>query len=237
MDKDTVHLTPGYTLRVADLLRAVEIADTFTLGDLCQALQDCEELDLKTLSVLLRCPLAPFLAECLQPCDPDTMPASDLSALCLRWRCEYDRPGDARWSHASSLWLDIYGVGDTWAEYKPGGQWYEEGRDVSDCNAYAVEMSPLYELRHLPLRIDPTMTIARRAEPEKDRLEIPAPPVTLVQLVHAVFWELSFFGTPAQRDAQRAELEEQVRRIDAGEEKLIPWEEVRDRFLPRLGKE
>ena len=35
----------------------------------------------------------------------------------------------------------------------------------------------------------------------------------------------------------RAELEEQVRRIDAGEEKLIPWEEVRDCFLPRLGKE
>jgi hypothetical protein len=237
MEKDIVHLTPGYTLRVAGLLRAVEIADTFTLGDLCQAVRNCEELDLKTLSILLRCPLAPFLAECLQPCAPDTTPASDLSALCLRWRCEYDRPGDTRRPHASSLQLDVYGVGNTWEEYKPDGQWYEEGRDVSDCNAYAIEMSPLYELRHLPLRIDPTMTIARRAELEKERLEISAPPVTLVQLVHALFWELSFFGTPEQRDAQRAELEEQVRRINAGEERLIPWEEVRDRFFTRLSKE
>ena len=230
MREDTVRLVPTYKLRVADLMREVEIADNFTLDDLCQMLRDCEELDLRMLSALLRCPLAPFLAECLQACDTDTTPASDLSAICLRWRCEYDRLGDTRWPLATSLWLDVYGVGDTWEEYKSGGQWYEEGRDVSDCNAYAIEMSPLYELRYPPLRIDPTMTIARRAEPEKDLVEIPAPPVTLLQLLHAVFWELSFFGTPAQRDAQRAEVEEQVRRIDAGEEKLIPWEELRNRL-------
>lgn len=58
-------------------------------------------------------------------------------------------------------------------------------------------------------------------------MEIPAPGVTLLQLIYALFWELSFFGTPAERNAQRAQLEEQVRRIDAGEEELVSWEEVR----------
>jgi Putative addiction module component len=230
-----VHLVPG-KLRVADLLRAVEIADTFTLGDLCQAVRDCEELDLKTFSAFLRCPLAPFLVECLQP-PADTTPASDLSALCLRWRCEYDRPGDTRWPLATSLWLDVYGVGDTWEEYKPGGRCYEEDKDVSGSNTYGIELTPVYELRHLPLRIDPTMRIGCRAELEKDSLEIPAPPVTLLQLIHALFWELSFFGTPEQRDAMQAELEERVRRVKAGEEKLIPWEEVRERFLADLHKD
>lgn len=47
------------------------------------------------------------------------------------------------------------------------------------------------------------------------------------------FWELSFFGTPEERDGQREELRERVRRIDAGEEKLIPledlWRELEER--------
>ena len=57
-------------------------------------------------------------------------------------------------------------------------------------------------------------------------MEIPAPDVTLLQLIHALFWELSFFGTPKKRDATREELRQRVERIDRGEERLIPWEEV-----------
>lgn len=53
-----------------------------------------------------------------------------------------------------------------------------------------------------------------------------APETTLLQLIHALFWELSFFGTPEERDAERRSLQETVRRIDAGEERLIPFEEV-----------
>lgn len=33
------------------------------------------------------------------------------------------------------------------------------------------------------------------------RWEIPAPDVTLLQLIHALFWELSFFGAPEKRGA------------------------------------
>ena len=58
-------------------------------------------------------------------------------------------------------------------------------------------------------------------------LDIPAPDVTLLQLIHALFWELSFFGIPEERDATRDELRQQVKRIEAGEERLIPFEDIR----------
>jgi hypothetical protein len=226
MSEEKVRLALGYKLRVADLLREVEVADHFTLGDLCAIIQDCEEMDLKTLSALIRCLLAPFLAECFQPCDTTPELESHLSCIRLCWRCEYDRPTETRWPPSTSLWLEVDGIGDTWEEYKAGGQWYEPGKDYSHCNQYALEMTPLCELRHLPLRIDPTMVITCTTETGKEPLEIPAPGVTLLQLLHALFWEFSFFGTPKERDAQRAALKEQVRRIDAGEEELIPWEDV-----------
>lgn len=227
MSEEKIRLTPGYTLRGVDLMREVEVADPFTLGDLCLMIRDCQELDLETLSALLRCPLAPFIAECQRPRDPTASPASDLSAIRLRWQCEYDRPDETRWPPSTSLWLEVDGMGDTWEDCQPGGQFYEPGKDYSHCSQYAIEMTPLYELRHLPLRIDPTMVITCTAEMEKEPLEIPAPGVTLLQLIYALFWELSFFGTPVERDAQRAALKEQVRRIEAGEEELMPWEDVR----------
>lgn len=227
MSEEKIRLTPGYTLRRVDLMREVEIADPFTLGDLCLMIRDCQELDLETLSALLRCPLAPFIAECQRPRDPTASSASDLSAIRLRWRCEYDRPDETRWPPSTALWLEVDGLGDTWEDCQPGGPWYEPGKDYSKYNSYALEMTPLYELRHLPLRIDPVMVIACTDDPEKEPLEIPAPGVTLLQLIHALFWEFSFFGTPAERETKRAELKEQVRRINAGEEELIPWEDVR----------
>lgn len=230
MREEKVRLAPGYRLQVADLMREIEIADDFTLGDLCQVILDCKDMDLETFSALVCCPLAPFLAECLRPPTAAAAPVSDLSSIRLHWQCEYDHPHETRWPPSTSLWLEVDGIGDTWEEYKPGGQWYEEGKDFSNYNHYAIEMTPLYELRHLPLRIDPVMTIACTEEGGRESLEIPAPGVTLLPLIYALFWELSFFGTPAERDAKREELQEQARRIEAGEEKLIPLEDVLKEF-------
>ena len=127
------------------------------------------------------------------------------------------------------MWLHIDGVGNIWEDHQPGGRFYEEGRDYSQCNRYAIELTPLYALRHLPLRIDPVMTVrpSLTRESRHTPLDIPAPDVTLLQLIHALFWELSFFGIPEERDATRDELRQQVKRIEAGEERLIPFEDIR----------
>lgn len=38
--------------------------------------------------------------------------------------------------------------------------------------------------------------------------------ITLIEFLKAVFWELTYLGTPEERDATRAELEAQRRRLE-----------------------
>jgi hypothetical protein len=67
-------------------------------------------------------------------------------------------------------------------------------------------------------------------ESKQTVLEIPAPNVTLLQLIHALFWEFSFFGTPDRRDAMHVDLPQRAKRIEAGEERLISFEDIRRAF-------
>lgn len=205
-------------------MASIEIAEDFTLGDLCRIMDRFEDIDIEIFSALLRCPLKPFLDECLRPGDTSTESKSDLHAICLSWECEYDMGTETHSSPASSLELCVDGIGDIWEEYQPGGRCYEEGQNTTHCNRYGIELTPLYALRDLPLRIDPIMTVrpSLTQEASHTSLDIPAPDVTVLQLIHALFWELSFFGTPEQRDAAREKLGQQVKRIEAGEERLIP---------------
>src|SRR5215831_19222052 len=49
MTTEILCLTPGYRLRVVDLMREIEIAENFTLAELCLTIRDSEEIDLDTL--------------------------------------------------------------------------------------------------------------------------------------------------------------------------------------------
>lgn len=227
MSIEKLRLVAGYRLWVADLMREVEIADNFTLGDLCQIIRDCGDLDLETFSALIHCLLAPFLAECLQPRPPAADPeTASLSAIRLHWLCEYNSPSETRSPPTTSLRLEVYGINDTREEYELDGQQREEGKQVLQCTRYGLEMTPLFELQHLPLQIAPSMAIVCTEDLGKMPLEIPAPGVTLLQLIYALFWEFSFLGMPTERDARRAKFAEQIRQIEAGEAELIPLEDL-----------
>lgn len=60
MSREQLLLHSGYRLRVGELMTSIALADNFTLGDLCQMLRDCHDMDLATLAALLQCPLEPF---------------------------------------------------------------------------------------------------------------------------------------------------------------------------------
>ena len=49
---------------------------------------------------------------------------------------------------------------------------------------------------------------------------------TLGQVLYAILWELSWHGGPEDRDKLNKELKGMVDRINSGEEKTIPMEEV-----------
>jgi hypothetical protein len=118
----------------------IEIADDFTLGDLCRIIDHFEDIDIKTFSALLRCPLEPFLEECLRPRDTSAELKSDLHSIRLSWECEYGARTETGSPPVSSLELSVDGIGHL-------------GR-VSTRRTVL-----LYALRHLPLRIDPVMTV------------------------------------------------------------------------------
>lgn len=214
-------------MRLADLMSPVDIAEDFTLGDLCRVIETFDEMDVEAFSALLQCPLRPFLAECLWPSQAGE-PASELHYLRVAWECEYELPMEDRWPPETSLHLCVDAIGETWKDCRPGGPAYEEGKDYRNCNRYGIDLTPLHALRHLPVRIAPVMVIwpFDSEDAGRDRLEVRAPDVTLLQCIHALFWEFSFFGTPEQRDTMREELRRRKERIDTGEERLIPAEEI-----------
>lgn len=77
-------------------------------------------------------------------------------------------------------------------------------------DAWGVDFTPVNRLVHLPVRYDPAITFPdrRRGSGEvrlEDRITI-----TFGELVHAIFWELGFLGSPAARDERGAMLHERV---------------------------
>lgn len=210
----------------------VDVAPDFTLGDLRRIIGELDETTLETLSNLVQCPLRPFMDEAAigrgrAPSGPR------VHYVRVARVCEYVTPtestreDDEPW--VSSLRLEVDGVGETWPEVRPGGVAHEAGRDVSRCNRYALDMTPLDQLSDLPIRIDRIMTIRPGPgddETDQPSLEVTAPDVTLLQMIHALFWEVSFYGTPAERDAETTELRRRIDDFDAGRTSGIPLEDL-----------
>jgi|GEM_PF-3187712 len=74
---------------------------------------------------------------------------------------------------------------------------------------FALELSPVNELAHLPLRYNAAIVFRDGLYGGnvvlEDRITI-----TFGELVHAIFWELGFMGSPEVRDANRAVLDERI---------------------------
>jgi hypothetical protein len=46
---------------------------------------------------------------------------------------------------------------------------------------------------------------------------------TLLDVLGEIYWEISFYGGPEDRERKRAEVQESVREIEEGRATLIPW--------------
>jgi hypothetical protein len=186
------------------LTYSVDVDPTFTLGDLFR-LVDRDDSEL--LGVILAEDVGPLLDEAR--CGPQ--PDEDESVEFLQ---VYNNHADGR------LYRHFGGWG-RWDEPYEGA--WTENPEYAREGSIAVELVPVTELLHLPLRYNPEL-VFRGAESEVEyRTEID---IKFVELLKAVFFELTFCGTPEERDAQRTELQELVERIERGEERLIPAEEV-----------
>jgi len=194
--------------RAADLVpffgHAVELDPEYRLGDLMR-LVDLPDAD--RLASILGEHVTPLIEEARGGPAPD----GDTSV-------EYLRVSNV---HADGRIVREFDGWGRWTEPHPGADDSKTGGPRK--GPMAVELTPLRHLLDLPLRYEPALVFRDEEGEEEYRTEIG---ITLIEFLKAVFWELTFLGTPEDRDAMRAELLEGLRRVESGEEKPIPAEEV-----------
>jgi hypothetical protein len=80
--------------------------------------------------------------------------------------------------------------------------------------SYALDFSPLSTLLHLPLRYDSAAEFWSKPYDTGElrlRTEIT---ITFGEFLHAIFWELGFFGSPTRREDAREAVETRAAKID-----------------------
>lgn len=221
-------LNPKYKLLLTDLPETVEsVSDDFTLLDLFRIINEANE-DFNNIQLPIALGMNSFddfYSEIMKI--PEKR--SDLDYLELHWRVDYDFNSDSNEDPTKAelfSLMDFGGIGKHECAF--------EGSCPNGCpkeDSYAVEMTPVCELAHLSIRLDPEV---KMCEPYTNNGEILSRTgftltmhPTLYTFITSIFWELTFFGTPEFRDDQLDDMKETIKRIESGEEKMIPWEEVK----------
>lgn len=167
-----------------------------TLRDIFHAVESDPTLKF-VLSEYSWCDIDAFHFEAEQPLRENEQ-ASDLAYIEIAMRFEFDQ-------HAAQAVVDVSGVG------RP---------DEHGCTHYALDLTPVNQIASLPVRLNPTADI------RKDMASIGTAPYlfTLLEVLGEVYYEVSFHGSPASRDAFRGELLDAVADVESGQAKLVPWD-------------
>lgn len=122
-------------------------------------------------------------------------------------------------------------------EFEGWGAWHEpyegaweEYPDWPRAGSIGVSLAPVNELLHLPLRYDPALVFRDEEGNEEYRTTLD---ITLLDFLKAIFFELTFHGTPGEREEMASELRRRVEEVERGEAELIPVDE----FLESLRRE
>ena len=167
-----------------------------TLGDIFRAVGQDRDL-VKFLEQWAWCDGEAFHAEARQPATA----ASDLSYIEIAKYFKWDK-------HEAQETIDVSGVGKA---------------DENGVTHYALDLTPVNQLIHLPVRLRPHMEICKDHEKLGD-----APcTFTLLDVLGEIYQEIGFYGGPEDRDRKRAEVQESVREVEEGQATLIPWNELK----------
>jgi len=139
------------------------------------------------------CDLDAFHAEARKPATA----TSDLSYIEIAKYFEWDE-------HEAQETVDVSGIGQP---------------DEHGMTHYGIDFTPVNQLVHLPVRLRPEMEIRKG---HKKLGEAPCT-FTLLDVLGEIYFEVSFYGSPEDRDRRSAELQESVREIEEGRATLIPW--------------
>jgi len=186
----------------------VELSPDFTLGDLCHLLR---RDDVHFLEVVLQEHVAPLLEEALLPSHPD--PGRRVRHLRVHNVHEEGR-----------LRREFSGWGP-W-DQGPDGPWAGHP-DTPAEGPMGVSLTPVNHLVDLPVRYEPEVVFRDEEGEEEYRARVE---ITLLEFLKAIFFELTFHGPPAERDAAWAEMNRRYQEMTSGEVEGIPLEEMMRRL-------
>lgn len=240
--ENAIKITKDLKFDYRDLMGQVDTSHEFTLRDIMAICMN-SKIPLKILMPLLRCPyvLDYYNETESKPFENDR----DVEYLELYWwGTKYTYDG-------------VREDGNTWAFHGMGRKGYvpedvlkygkltkEEKKNFRQ--AMAIEFTPMYALADLPIRVCKKMHITDYddydADPKKDvdsGVDF-QPSITLMELLYAIFYELSFCGSPKQRDEKIEGLNNQVAELDKAakegrlDEVTIPWEQVKKNLVKKI---
>jgi len=203
-----IKITKTLKFGLEDLMRMVDVDYKFTLRDVINSVVN-SEIPLPFLKEMLHC-------GCLEE--------YQVEMKSKRFK-----------SDANIEYLEVYWLGDR-DELADGSSWSFHGvgpegfvsdsenlsleeldklREEGYRQNWAIELSPMYELANYPVKISKEMTIADWSKDGIDNKKIDfKPSITLIELLYAIFWEISFFGNPTKRTKEKEALDKSSKEID-----------------------
>jgi hypothetical protein len=237
--ENAIKITKDLKFDYRDLMGQVDTSHEFTLRDIMAICMN-SRIPLKILMQLLRCPyVLDYYEEAeSKPFEND----GDVEYLELYWwgtKHTYDCVRED-----SSTW-GFHGIGRK--GYIPEDILkyckLTKGEKKNFRQNMAIEFTPMYALADLPIRVCKKMHITDYySDPKKDvdsGIDF-QPSITLMELLYAIFYELSFCGSPKQRDEKAEGLNKQVAKLDKAakegrlDEVTIPWKQVKKNLVKKI---
>jgi len=206
-----IKITKTLQFGFEDLMRKVDVDYEFTLRDVINSVVN-SKIPLSFLKEMLHCSyLEEYQAEMKSKRFKSD---ANIEYLEVYWLGDRDELADG------SSW-SFHGVGPEGFVADPGHYSTEElckllyETEGGYRQNWAIELSPMYELANYPVKISKEMIIADWSKDGIDNKKIDfKPSITLIELLYAIFWEISFFGNPTKRMKEKEALDKSSKEID-----------------------
>jgi len=192
---DYIKITPDLIIDFCDLMCYVDTTHEFTLGDVFRAISNDDAIPILLLGEILKCPnLKDYCNDAAKDKKDTDDTEYDYDYLELYYGGAIDKDG------CYSCW-DFHGVGKM-------GEVPDEAYNSIDPElkptyrqAYAIELMPLSALADYKIKICKKISLEDDRTKDLDIQEIDFQPcITLIDLLYWIMYELSFFGSPKERD-------------------------------------
>jgi hypothetical protein len=98
--------------------------------------------------------------------------------------------------------------------------------DENGTTRYAIDLTPVNEVAHLPVKLKPVAEIRERRGKVSEQAYV----YTLLEVLDAIYYEISFYGGPEETATFAKELSQEDQDLDAGQLQTITLDAIRQEF-------